>query len=252
MTLYEAVSVRKSIRRFKKDSISETLYRQIERFFRSVSVLDEQIQYKISILDNTKGIVGRKGIFKVEAPYFLVFYSEDKKGHDMNAGYILEQIVLYLTTKGLGCCYLGGTRVEALEPDMRQVMVVGFGYPDSLLYRDQTLVKRQPLKDLCVFKEEVEEPVRILLKAARLAPSSMNAQPWRFLVYRDRIYVFACKDALKIRVFESMRDVNIGIALSHIMLAAEELWLNIKLTQEESFKKKAYKNGDYMITVSLH
>lgn len=252
MTLYEAISARKSIRKYKKDGIPDTLCRQIEIFARSASVLDQQIPYKIRILDNTKGGVKVRGLLKAEAPYFLVLYSEEKKGYGINAGYIMEQIVLYLTVKGLGCCYLGGTLVDKQEPGMKQAVVVSFGYPEgTVLYRDKTIAKRHSLKDLCVFKEEIEEPVKIILKAARLAPSSLNAQPWRFLVYHDRICVFACKDKIKMPIFQSMRDVNMGIALSHIMLAAEELWLDIKLVNEEALKKKGYKNGEYLVTAVL-
>ena len=134
---------------------------------------------------------------------------------------------------------------------MKQVIVVGFGYADGYLYRDQALAKRQPLKDLCIFKEEVEEPFRILLKAARLAPSSLNSQPWRFLVYHDRICVFACRDVFRMPKLTAMREMNIGIMLSHLMLGAEELWLEMDLVQEESLKKKTYKNGEYVTTVVL-
>ena len=88
--------------------------------------------------------------------------------------------------------------------------------------------------------------------ASRLAPSAFNAQPWRFIVYSDRIYVFAKKSRFPLNASEAMKDFSIGIMLSHIMLAAEELWMELQTVTEEQFAAKVYKNGDYVATLSLH
>ena len=39
-----------------------------------------------------------------------------------------------------------------------------------------------------------------------------------------------------------MREFSIGIMLSHIMLAAEELWMELQTETEEHFAAKSYKN----------
>ena len=94
--------------------------------------------------------------------------------------------------------------------------------------------------------------MKTILKAARLAPSAMNLQPWRFIVYADRIYVFAQKSRIPYVSGAGMRDFGIGIMLSHIMLAAEELWMELQTETEEQFASKTYKNGEYIATLSLH
>ena len=43
-----------------------------------------------------------------------------------------------------------------------------------------------------------------------------------------------------------------GIMLSHIMLAAEEYWMNLETLVEEQFAKKDYKNGEYVCTIVFH
>ena len=131
-------------------------------------------------------------------------------------------------------------------------MIVAFGYPEGKLYRDSPLAKRLPLNELCIFKEEAGEQMKTLLRAARLAPSAMNTQPWRFIVYSDRIYVFALKTRFPGKSFHAMREFSIGIMLSHIMLAAEELWMELQTETEEHFAAKSYKNGDYVATLTLH
>ena len=54
------------------------------------------------------------------------------------------------------------------------------------------------------------------------------------------------------KALSSMRDFNMGIMLSHIMLAAEELWMNMETVTEEQFLKKTYKNGEYICTIVFH
>lgn len=252
MNLYEAISCRKSIRKYKKNQVSDKILEQIKRFLNSIAPLEGEIQTETEIIDNTRGAAVLKGIWKVEAPYYLVFFSEEKKGYERNVGYLAEQIVLYLTTKGLGTCYLGGSKVVNIQRDgLKQVIVIAFGYADGILYREAALAKRLSLKELCVFREGVEEPMKTILKAARLAPSSLNSQPWRFLVYPDKIYLFACKDLFPITSLSSMREINIGITLSHIMIASEELWMEIEMEAEGQFQKKGYKNGEYITTILL-
>lgn len=251
MNLYEVISKRKTIRKYKKDKVSDQILKQILAFGRTVSALDDQIVTKIEIADNTKGTVVLKGIGKVEAPYYLLLFSEDKKGYDFNAGCVMEQMVLYLSAKGLGSCYQGGVKIEMGQTDLKLVMVVAFGFPEGMLYREAALAKRLPLKELCVFKEEVEEPVKLILKAARLAPSSLNTQPWRFIVYKDKIHVFVCRELFHTPVFSALREINMGIMLAHMMLAAEEMWMELHFIQEEGFKKKAYKNGEYIGTAQF-
>ena len=80
----------------------------------------------------------------------------------------------------------------------------------------------------------------------------MNPQPWRFIVYSDRIYVFALKTRFPGKSFHAMREFSIGIMLSHIMLAAEELWMNMETQVEDQFAKKDYKNGEYVCTIMFH
>ena len=188
----------------------------------------------------------------MDAPYYLAVYSETEEGYEKNAGYVMEQLILYLTVKGLGTCYLGSLRpVQQVKNGKRFVMMAAFGYAEGRLYRESPLAKRHPLNALCVFKEEAGEQMKTILKAARLAPSAYNSQPWRFIVYSDRLYVFSRKSRVPGHCNASVRNFCIGIMLAHIMLAAEELWMELETRTEEQFAAKTYKNGDYVATLTL-
>lgn len=253
MNLYEAIGCRHSIRKYADREVPEKLRSQILAYFEKASRLNDRIRTELEILDDKKKKAGIRGMWKVEAPCYLALYSETEEGYERNAGYIMEQLVLYMTAKGLGTCYLGGSRPrQTVKNGKKFVILVAFGYPEGRLYRESPLAKRRPLNELCIFKEEAGEQMKTILKAARLAPSAFNSQPWRFIVYTDRIYVFAEKSRLPLKSGMLMRDFNIGIMLSHIMLAAEELWMELETATEEQFAAKAYKNGDYVATLTLH
>jgi len=49
----------------------------------------------------------------------------------------------------------------------------------------------------------------------------------------------------------AMRDLSMGIMLSHLSIAAEELWLNLKIEVEAQMVKKSYKSGAYVATAFL-
>ena len=51
---------------------------------------------------------------------------------------------------------------------------------------------------------------------------------------------------------KASRSSTWGIMLSHIMLAAEEYWMNMETLVEEQFAKKDYKNGEYVCTIVFH
>lgn len=250
MNLYEAIAVRQSIRKFTAKEVPEALRNQILEFGKKATRLSDRIGIEIEIHDNTSKSAGIKGMWKVEAPYYLVIYSDTLGGYARNAGYVMEQMVLYMTSKGLGSCYQGGAKLKLSgKSGKTQVMIVAFGYAKGRLYRESPFAKRLSLNELCVFKEEAGEQMKAVLRAARLAPSAFNSQLWRFIVYADRIYVFAKKGNFLMRGDDDMQDFSIGVMLSHIMLATEELWLELETTTEEQFASKTYKNGDYVTTL---
>ncbi|WP_181995558.1 nitroreductase family protein [Clostridium sp. AM58-1XD] len=110
------------------------------------------------------------------------------------------------------------------------------------------------LKELCVYPEgtAISPDIAAILQAARLAPSSFNSQPWRFVVRHDKIHVFACHNKIAFSDLGRFQEFNIGIVLSHIVLAAEEQWVTAETVREEGLSEKEYKNGKYICTVRLH
>lgn len=227
--------------------------KKVYRFVQELSPWQREADWKLEILNNIRERTPVGGVGVVHAPYYLVFYGEKGNEGLKNAGYMLEQMVLYLTTKGLGCCYQGCARVnsEKREDSLKALMVVAFGYPAKRLLRDGAVAKRHPLKELCIFKEEAGEEIKNVLYAARLAPSALNSQPWRFVVYKNKIHIFVRKKSLLDRLGMSVREINIGIVLCHMQLAAEEQWLFASFAPEDKIRELNMKKMDYVTTFSL-
>ncbi|MCI8275766.1 MAG: nitroreductase [Lachnospiraceae bacterium] len=253
MDLYEAVYNRKSVRRYKMELLPQEFFRNLRKFEQGLQPFVPELHYSVEFINAMDKEARVRGLFHVKAPYYMVFFSEPGKYAMVNAGYLLEQIVLYMTGHGVGTCYQGSAKAVGLSgpAGMEPVMVVAFGYADERLHRESFRAKRLPLKDLCVFKEDSTEETRLMLQAARLAPSALNRQPWRFIVYQNRIHIFSKKEPVSLRTKESRIGFDMGIMLFHVTLAAEECWRDIEFARKENLAAREMRSSYYFMSVLL-
>lgn len=254
MNLYEAIFVRKSIRKYKMQAIEQTKLDGILHFAESLPMLFDDISVEYKIIDNTTEHQAFTGAFLVKAPYYLIIASDTVKNYKINCGYLLQQISLYLTAKGLGSCYLDSAkpRKEILVGLQHEyVLALAFGESEQEVYRTAEKAKRLPESDIAVYKTEVKKPVKTLIRAARLAPSSMNSQPWRFVVYNNRIHVFCKKNIFLSSVLSEIKLIDIGVCLANLLVAAEELWVDVKLLRLDNISSTAFKKNEYILSIKL-
>ncbi|MDD3218345.1 MAG: nitroreductase family protein [Lachnospiraceae bacterium] len=252
MNLYEAIFVRRSVRKYKMEPISSKIMEEIQGYMQEVTVLFGGIKSEMAIIDNTKGQERMMGMFSVKAPYYLAIYSEEKDKCKMNAGYIMQQMALFMCCKGLGTCFLGSNMIkEKTNPagDKKLMVLMAFGKSRGSCIRKQAEAGRLSLQELCVYKEVPRQWMKQLLDAARLAPSSMNSQPWRFVVYDNRFHIFSKKHSVeRLGKFD---ELNFGIMFANIMLVAEELWLDVDLIRLEDISQKTFSNNQYVLSAIL-
>lgn len=87
-----------------------------------------------------------------------------------------------------------------------------------------------------------------LLDAARMAPSSMNSQPWRFVVFDSRIHIFSKKHPSdKLGKWD---EVNFVSCLP-IDDGAEEMWLDVDLIRLDELSQKNFQNNQYVLSAIL-
>lgn len=148
MNLYEAIFSRKSVRAYEMEPVKPALLNEIREHFTQIEGLNPGIRTEISIIDNTKGQNKRIHLLGTKAPYYIALYSEEKDRAMMNAGFIMEQLALFLCTKGLGTCFLGGVKPKIGNPHkggMRFVIMMAFGYSRGSHTRKTVEAKRMEL-----------------------------------------------------------------------------------------------------------
>ena len=134
----------------------------------------------------------------------------------------------------------------------KYIIALAFGHSTEILKRDSSKAKRLSEDKIAVYKENAPSEIKQLIDAARLAPSSFNSQPWRFVVYENKVHMFAKK---QLNIFTSsynMKMLNMGIMIANFLIAADELWINIKLRRIQSITNKKLKNNEYVITALIY
>jgi len=229
----DIIRKRKSVRKYDLTPLDEETMQKIREFVESLKPLYPQIKYKVEITTKTKGLFG------IKAPHYFALLSEECDGAYENIGFIGQQLDLYLSSIGIGTCWLGASKPEEKPVgDMQSLICMSFGKPSEPLHREVGDFKRKPLS-------EISEGSDSRLEAARLSPSGMNAQNWYFVAENGKIHCYR-KKANPLFGFwlNSMACIDMGIALCHIAEESE----NFKFQKQENIPAK--KAHVYMGTVS--
>jgi nitroreductase len=253
MNTFEAIFSRRSIRHFKQEKLDWEVISDLLEYAYKLPMLTEGIAVEFKLVSNIEEKQGFYGPFHVKAPYYLCISSEVKEDYMLNAGYLMQQISLYLNSKGLGTCFLASYPGRSLKVSMKYeyVIALAFGKTNSPLYRNSADAKRLPENAVVVYKEEVTPDIKQILNAARLSPSALNSQPWRFVVYKNRIHIFAKKSQFIAKAIDYNKMIDMGIMLANLLLAAEELWVDVSLTKSDAIKNRQFQKNDYVCTVLI-
>ena len=118
-----------------------------------------------------------------------------------------------LQSLGLGVCWLGmgklNTKTAPDVPGMKFAIMLAFGHPKgNVLRHSPDDFRRKGLAQIADQPDPKLEP-------ARLAPSSVNSQPWYF-VHEDAVIHAYCT---RKSVIPDMNRIDMGIALAHLYVA---------------------------------
>lgn len=240
--LYQAIFKRKSVRNYEGGPLDAVTMSGIEAFLKTLRSMDPDIRTEIRIIENPKV----RGMFKVDAPHFLAFFSEVKEGHLTNAGFMLQQVDLFLSSTGIGSCWQGGPKpVKGVvgPSGLQFIIAMAFGRPAEGLHRSST----SEFKRYSLAKITSMQRADAYLEAARLAPSAMNNQPWYFSGNDGAIESYSAKSLF----FNKMNQISLGIALCHIWLAARHEGKKIELTNGKKAGIGAPKGYSYVSSFTI-
>ncbi|MDN5327330.1 MAG: hypothetical protein PWP41_2026 [Moorella sp. (in: firmicutes)] len=180
-----------------------------------------------------RGALGSYGKIK-GAPAFMAFIGsmDDPRVYE-KVGYLGEGLILEATALGLATCWVAGffrpevaATIIGINKKERVLAVTPVGHAPSDWSLEERVMagfgrnhQRKPLAELIAGPMYAKGPdwVQVALEAARLAPSAVNRQPWRFTVAGDSITVAV--DNLQ-DTFNLPKRLDCGIAMLHIEVAA--------------------------------
>jgi nitroreductase len=216
--LYEVIFKRRSIRKYDMSPLPADTLSLVKQFVNTVKPLDNAIKIEFSYLV-TEDV---KNLLPIKAPHYICLYSEKRENYLMNAGFLLQQIDLFLSASNLASCWLGMAKPTKQVPEQQNglefVIMLAFGNSSEPIHRvDTTGFNRKSISDISKIEgaEELLEPVR-------LAPSASNTQSWFFSGNLDAIEVSREKlNLIKAPLYGKMNQIDIGIALYHLWLSLD-------------------------------
>lgn len=232
---YRAIEKRRSRRQFVPRSLEPELQK------RMCSVVEDFRPFPETraVLVNQspggvfKGVIGHYGKIKGATAFIAYVGDMDSPHVQEKVGYMGEGIVLEATSFGLSTCWVGGFfKPEVVAPlagaakNEKVLAVTPIGYSREDWSLEEKMMtgfgrnhRRKPLAELTAEAPGPRWPswVKPALEAARLAPSAVNRQPWRFTVAADAITVAV--DNLN-DTYNISKRLDCGIAMLHLELAA--------------------------------
>lgn len=236
--LHECIYKRKSTRKYSMEPLQDKDIANIEEFIKEAKCLFDDIKFSYKIVSDTKNLL------PVRAPHYILIYSEEKEGALANIGFVFQQLDLYLSSMGLGSCWLGMAKPKEKE-DLTDdfVIAIAFGNTPYSPHRDFEAFKRKTLHEISNGEDE-------RIEAARLAPSATNSQNWFFEARNGMIDVFLKKlTPLEKLIYSKMSKIDIGIALAHIYIESMYLGKGFDFTTDKDKDVRKLKGLNYVGTV---
>ena len=228
--LFPMIFKRKSFHLFRnvgEDKISEAELKDIEDAFPKFEALYPDIKTAIRIVK--PGTVS----FKRDAEYCILIYSEKKDNYLMNAGFIGQQLDLYLVSKNIGSLWFGiGKPDEKTHEGLDFVIMIAIRKvkDDSLFRKDMYKAKRKPLE------EQWSGDDLGIADIARFSPSACNTQPWFVENSGDKLTVYRYKKDGKrgimpaaVTDYYNRIDIGIYLCILEICMAEKKISAERKL-----------------------
>jgi nitroreductase len=232
---HAAISRRRSRRSFDSTELESSVLAQLETICREFRPFPQARAELVTQSPDRvfKGAIGPYGKIK-GAPAFIAFIGDMNDPHiQEKVGYLGEGIILEATAMNLDTCWVAGffrpkvaTSLVGTSKNERILSVTPVGHATEDFSLEERIMtgfglahRRKPLTELVTGLDQAELPhwMKSALEAARLAPSAINRQPWRFYVEPCSITVSVDSPRF---TFGISKRLDCGIAMLHIEVAA--------------------------------
>ena len=248
---------RRSVREFADKAVSFDALEAVRNYYiRHVHRLVPQIQTQLYLFGTgtREALEWAAGYnaFLVGAPQYLVLMSEKHALAHLNAGYIMEDLVLKLTDLGLDSCWLSFTDSETVkkalgvESELEVAAIVAFGYGRKTTRRlrlnmytmsnvdvhaahrymePKRKIREMVFLDTWGNTEQLDDYIGFFddilweaFYAASLSPSYLNRQAYGFLIHDGKISLIQRPDPYSPQIDG---ELSLGIVLHHFTSVAE-------------------------------
>lgn len=244
--IVQTIKARHSVRTYDDRPLSEETKDRIKAY---IATLSSPFSAKpaFHVLETKSDAGGQKlgtyGVIRGAKNYIGATVSPGDLAEEA-LGYSFEKLILYMTSLGLGTCWLGGTfqrgqfaSAMAIEEGDLFPAITPVGYPaqkkrlaDSLI---RTAAKSDQRKDWSelFYLNDFSHPLTksgagafsVPLDMLRLAPSASNKQPWRIVQVENAFHFYKAQTPGYGEKYEfDIQKVDLGIAACHFHLTALE------------------------------
>ncbi|MDR1821975.1 MAG: nitroreductase [Oscillospiraceae bacterium] len=204
MTLYETIFTRRSVRQYDNTPLDAAELAELQRVLGGARQLPGQsAAFEIVGADKLKGVA---------APHAILAYSQDTDAALANVGYTLQGVDLWLQGSGYGSLWMGMGKPREPKPDYK--ILLAFGKTSAASRAGGGEFKRKPVS-------EISNEDNAVARAARLAPSAVNFQPWRLSFAPGSVVVQYSGKGIGKLFAGKLQKTDIGIILKHLELALE-------------------------------
>jgi nitroreductase len=272
MNLNQAIENRISVRKYESELFEDHVLADIQNMIASVQPLYTNIKTRLEFISGKSlGMGFLFGAAKINAPYSIAIVTEQKDGYMQNAGFIGEQMVLGLTDKGIGTCWLGtfdADRVkEAAHVGVGEVItnLIAVGYPfRQKNFRNDVLraamgKRKKSIYDI-VFHQEWGKSSEDYLNAfpelkkslqmAILAPSGGNRQPVSVVLQENSVNVYV-KNKKNGEIINPWAEMDSGIFTSHVYLCMRDQRINTHFIKQPPVSINVPDEYSYVLTIDF-
>ena len=256
MEYKDLIARMKSVRDYKQEVVSPECIQKLRDYYHKSKRLVKDIEIETilknrdEVYDNLKDIAGYNDRM-LDAPHYLIFLSDEKKHYIENTAYAAEDVRLKAHELGIGSCWItihdGEIIKEKLniKSDKKLTALIALGFDDN---KNKAILENvsdyNPSKaNVSIVEDNVSERLRIsdvvymkkwgenadpdevanlgLLEAfffARLAPSTKNRQPWRF-IYDDGMVILTLRKDKDVNEYEE--GIDTGIVMLYYQLIVD-------------------------------
>lgn len=235
----------KSVREFKEKAIEAECFNEIESYIKKSKRLLPEVNIELKIFDSRetyeklKNVAGYNG-HMIKAPSYAVILSDVKQGYIENSGYIGERLILKARDLDIDSCWVTFNDSDIIKEkldissnkEVTAIIALGYGIDKNIKNKsgsERLGVEKIVYMDKWGINTSIDElEERGLLDAfsyARMAPSTLNRQPWRFIIDGGKIILAVKKDDF---TSNYERVIDAGIAMLYFGLIIDTTLFDLK------------------------